>query len=87
NENSDVTNKNISTDTDRLELKVFEFQSSIHPLLTSINSGELAFVEKQRSAHSNIQWYPDSVDQYRRHKLFDKPSEQWWFCIPKAFWK
>ena len=56
-----------------------------HPILTLksipgvvfINSEELSFVDKQRSAHPRIKWYQDSGDKYQKHKSYDRPSNRW----------
>ena len=47
------------------------------PGVIFINTEEVAFVDKQRLAHPDIKWYPDSVDKHQKHKSYHKPSAQW----------
>jgi hypothetical protein len=84
-ENLNNTTECSSATSNRLELNITESQNLNRPILTPtsisgvifINSEELSFVDKQRSAQPHIKWYPDNVDQYQLHKLHDKPSSQW----------
>ena len=74
-----------STTGNRLELSTTENQNLNRPIITSksipgvifINSEEMSFVDKQRSAHPHIKWYPDCADRHQKHKSCHKPSAQW----------